>query len=370
MFLPLSMRIALIHYSFPPIVGGVEGVIAAHAQLFLAAGHEVIRIARRGAVDRQIKAKDPLAELRAALAGVDAVFVHNVLSMPFDLPLTEALWQLAAESPSVRWVAWVHDLAALNPDYDHPWHRPPWERLAKASPHFRYVAVSAHRARQFETLTGTPARVIPNGVHVASVLGLTKEVAAFAARHRLLSREFVLFHPTRLLRRKNVEFGIEVIAALRRSGRDAALVITGASDPHQSASAEYAAAVRARRDELDLGDHVLFAGDAFPVSDADVAALYALGDALFFPSRQEGFGLPVLEAALHRLPIFCSDIEPINALLDRGVHCFAPDASATDVAQLVARSLDRSAPHRSRRKVLAEYAWEAVWARHLAPLLG
>ena len=34
------MKIAILHYSSPPIVGGVESVLAHHARLMADAGHE------------------------------------------------------------------------------------------------------------------------------------------------------------------------------------------------------------------------------------------------------------------------------------------------------------------------------------------
>ena len=42
------MNIAILHYSVPPIVGGVESVIAHHARLMSADGHSVRLIAARG----------------------------------------------------------------------------------------------------------------------------------------------------------------------------------------------------------------------------------------------------------------------------------------------------------------------------------
>jgi hypothetical protein len=35
------MKIALLHYSSPPVVGGVESVLAHHARLMADAGHQV-----------------------------------------------------------------------------------------------------------------------------------------------------------------------------------------------------------------------------------------------------------------------------------------------------------------------------------------
>ena len=42
------MNIAILHYSVPPIVGGVESVIAHHARLMSADAHSVRLIAGRG----------------------------------------------------------------------------------------------------------------------------------------------------------------------------------------------------------------------------------------------------------------------------------------------------------------------------------
>jgi mannosylglucosylglycerate synthase len=363
------MKIALLHYAVRPVIGGVESILASHARLFATAGHEVITVARQGDADHVLKSTDPLPELRLATRGCDMIVVHNVLTMPFDLPLTGALWALAAETPAVRWIAWIHDLAAVNPDYDHPWHRAPWDRLAKASPAFTYVAVSRHRAEQFAALTGVVPQVIPNGVDPEALLGLSEKVRQLSARHRLLRRELVLIHPTRLLRRKNVEFGLEVVAELRSSGRDAASLITAASDPHNPKSASYASELRLLRDDRGLQEHALFVADEFRVEQEDLVSLFALADALLFPSRQEGFGLPVLEAALHRLPIFAADVEPVNSLVTHGVHVFDPDGSPAEAARLIERTLDRTASFQSRREVLQRYAWSAVWEKHLAPLL-
>src|SRR5512147_1043957 len=61
-----NMNIAILHYSVPPIVGGVESVIAHHARLMSAAGHSVRLIAARGdAMGEQIPlVLMPLADSR------------------------------------------------------------------------------------------------------------------------------------------------------------------------------------------------------------------------------------------------------------------------------------------------------------------
>ena len=41
-------NVALLHYSAPPIVGGVESVLGYHARLMADAGHQVRIVAARG----------------------------------------------------------------------------------------------------------------------------------------------------------------------------------------------------------------------------------------------------------------------------------------------------------------------------------
>jgi glycosyltransferase involved in cell wall biosynthesis len=363
------MRIVLVHFSAPPVVGGVEAILGAQAQLFREAGHDVRIIARRGSVDWQITARDPYAELSAGVVDADLVIVHNVMTMPFDIALTQALWRASEENPHVRWIAWVHDVAVANPDYDFPWHQEPWDLLTRTCPRFSYIAVSSQRARKMEAMSRASVRVIPNGIQPSQVLGLTPAVAAFTEEHQLLNRELVLVHPTRLLRRKNVEFGLEVVAELRARGRDAVTLITGAVDPHNERSVDYAKALLHHRTLLGLDEAAFFVGEHFPVAPIDLAGLYQLSDALFFPSRQEGFGLPVLEAALHRLPIFCADIEPMNGLLEHSLYVFDPEGSPAEVATLIQRTLDRNASHRARRETIARYSWKSIWDEYLDPLL-
>ena len=368
-----AMNIALVHYTASPIVGGVERVMAEHAQLFSENGHRVTVLCHRGGEGVVLLPDDPSADaqaaaLRPALAAQDIVFLHNVLTMPFHPGLTEALWRVMDELPGVRFTAWVHDVAACNPDYAHLVSQAPI--FSKAHARCEYIAVSPLRAQQFAGATGTPAErcgVIPNGIDPARVLGLPENVAEFARRHGLLDGRMVMLHPARLVRRKNVEMSIAVAQEFAKRGTPATVLVTAADDPHNGAS-------RALAEKLQRAcgadGAVLFVNDHLAVGDAELAGLYRLADALLFPSRSEGFGLPLLEAALHRLPVFCSDIEPLRDLLHEGAIFFPPDVEAAHVATLIEESLAASPAFRERRRVLREYSWSAIYGRHLAARLA
>jgi len=100
-----------------------------------------------------------------------------------------------------------------------------------------------------------------------------------------------------------------------------------------------------------------------------IADLYRLADALLMPSREEGFGIPIIEAGLARLPVFCADIPPLRALGGDQATYFSPDADPRTVAGLIAERLAGDRDHRLAARVRREYLWEQVYAQKIAPLL-
>jgi len=375
------VKIALIHYTYLPVMGGVEIVMAEHARLFTEQGHEVTVICDQGSsTDPRIRvellpdaadAGELARALEPRLANMDVVMIHNVATMPFHIALTEALWNIAKRLTSVRFIAWIHDLVACNPDYELPslteW---PWSALTRAHDRYRYIAVSELRQRQFNELTGGRSTVIPNGIEATRLLGLTDSITELAQAYDLPGREIVLLHPTRMLKRKNIELGLRVTAALKSAGRSCAYLVTGAPDAQNPASQAYAEYLEELRLELDLEDDALFLQAAVPIPERDLASLFVLADALFFPSRQEGFGLPVLEAALHRLPVFCAAIEPLSGLLSHGVTLFHLDAEPLQIALTIAARLGTNEAWQARHQIRRRYAWPAVFTNYLAPLLA
>lgn len=78
------------------------------------------------------------------------------------------------------------------------------------------------------------------------------------------------------------------------------------------------------------------------VTDNELAALYAGAEAVIFPSRYEGFGLPVIEASYCGAPVICSDLPVLKEVAPPDTLFFAPDDS-TGMANAVEHIL--SSPH-------------------------
>jgi len=393
--------IALLHYTAPSILGGVEQVLGAHAAGLRALGAEVTIVAGRGRAAAgtrlarvpELDSRHPavlrdfaalargevtpghaaLADrierrLRTVLAKADRVVVHNAFTLHKNPALTVALARLARERPGV-FVAWTHDLAWRDEQYAaqrHPGE--PWDLFARALPGVRYVAVSEERARQLAELTGLAREricVVPNGIDIAGALGLSAQGARLAESLDLYRADPLLVLPARLTRRKRVEAAIAATKALRERGRDAALVVTGPPGPHNVANRRYLEELTALAHEAP-GIHLLHAlGIRAPYRL--VADLYALADALVLPSANEGFGIPLLEAALHRLPIVCSDLATLRAVGGDAATYVPADASGEVIADAVVGVLDTPAARlRSGARALA---WPRVIAERVAPVV-
>ena len=124
-----------------------------------------------------------VSKITPTFTRADRVVVHNVMTMPLNLALTEAIARLARAQPG-KTVAWTHDIAAFDTRYDayrHPGE--PWDLITRALPGVRYVVVSEERAAQLSKLTGLARErisIVTNGIDVERVLGLSIAPPALA----------------------------------------------------------------------------------------------------------------------------------------------------------------------------------------------
>lgn len=349
------MNIVLLHYSAWPEIGGVENVVRDQANMLVNAGHSVRILAGDGRdtgdgaefvpipqlasdfeLNQSVRAvldrgqgdqrygqyRAVLVEaLGAALADVDVTLVHNIFTMHYNLACTQALHDLAPTHPMV---AWTHDLVAGNPDHALPNPtQPPWNLMRTACPSAVYVASSARLASELKTHLKLPAmpEVIPDMVDPMRLFGLTREMRTLLLPLEIPWRDFVFLLPAQIMVRKNIDFALEAMKLLCGQGRNPLLLITGAKVANSPASQHYGDFLR-QSIPPELEAHVVFLSDHFPVTDEVLRDLYLLSDCLILPSRQEGFGLPVLEAAMHRMPVWCNDVPAFRALEGSGSFLF------------------------------------------------
>jgi glycosyltransferase involved in cell wall biosynthesis len=128
------------------------------------------------------------------------------------------------------------------------------------------------------------------------------------------------------------------------------LVLTGARTEHQEE-------LRALAVERGVQDQVVFPGW---VSERDLDGLYGLARCFALPSLDEGFGLPLLEAMRHGVPVACSKVSSMPEVAGDAALLFDP-RDVGDIAAQIGRLLRdgelRAELVRRGRERCREFPW-------------
>jgi len=250
-----------------------------------------------------------------------------------------------------------HDLQhRRHPEYFRWFDRPFWRFFLFWSAHVSrlLLAVSDATAADLVKHYRVPeskVRVTPEGV----------DAVFFDIGRRRRPEPFLLTVST-LHPHKNLDGLLRAFAGFRRTHAEFRLVVCGL---HGFSTG----ALHHLRDSLDLRDAVEFPGW---IPREDLHDLYARAWAFVYPSRFEGFGLPLLEALAAGIPTACSGIEPMRSIAGGAALEFDPlDAEAiadamrriTDDEALRAR-LGEAGPRRA-----AQFSWRATAEGTLAALV-
>jgi glycosyltransferase involved in cell wall biosynthesis len=318
----------------------------------VAPGHEFVELSwGRDVVmrtDRRLRWQQWELPRRARAAGAEVLHVTG-----FDAPRLRPC----------PVVLTVHDLVGML----FPHNLPPVARLywSRWLPHSvrwatRIIADSQHTRTDLIRLLGVP----PERIEVV-YLGVEEtfrpvtdpeRLAAVRERYGLLDR-LILYLGT-LEPRKGLDV---LIAAFAQVAADLPhhLVIAGKEGWHTGSLFRQ---VRT----LGLERRVHFPGY---VAAEDQAALYSLADLFAFPSRYEGFGLPVLEAMACGTPVVCSQAGSLPEVAGDAALLIPPD-DATALAAALREVLQDGALRQGLRERGLErahrFTWEETARRTLA----
>jgi glycosyltransferase involved in cell wall biosynthesis len=215
------------------------------------------------------------------------------------------------------------------------------------------ITVSHASADELAAHTAIPrerVRVVPNGVDLE--LASDEDVENARRQFELEGAPYVFWIGS-LEPRKNVGLLVEAFARWAK----------GADLPHRLVLAgptgwledEAAVLAPARR----LGDRVRTLGR---VGDPALRALYRGAEIFAFPSRHEGFGLPVLEAMAQETPVLAADIPALREVAGESATLLSPDDADAWVAAL--DELLHDAGERARLGAAGrEHAQRYSWTR-------
>jgi glycosyltransferase involved in cell wall biosynthesis len=318
---------------------------------------------------------------RHARADVDRAFAAHDLAglVPVILPLPAAAlydaWHLLGVAGPTRRVAPVDLVHAPSPAVPPTGRVPLVVTVHDAAPlvmpeaftgrgvrfHRQGFRAAAKRARLVIVVSETSAdevvahttirreqiRVVPNGVD--RELATEERVAAARRAHGIDDRPYVLWAGT-LQPRKNVRVLLDAFSRFDPTRVPHRLVLAG--PPGWKADDGDAAVAQA------LGDRVRLLG---PVGRDQLFALFAGADLFAFPSRHEGFGIPVLEAMAQDTAVVCSDIATLHEVAGDAARFVGPDDVDGWVAALETLLTDAVARERlvdAGRIRVADFSWE------------
>ena len=254
-----------------------------------------------------------------------------------------------------RLVVTVHDAAYFETSA-HRWDRAflqqrlKWKflyrKLSQKADLFHSVSYfSAERLGHFFPSIRSRIRVVHNAVTSHFFEPVTEAGRDYLAETGLRQRRFLLI-PGGLHFRKNADLILQAWPRLQQLDRDLKLVVVNHSDP------AYVQKLQA------LGGDTHMAGF---VSDDALKALYAAAEAVWFPSRYEGFGLPVLEAMACGTPVVTSNASSLPEIAGDAAILADPGKAEAHLEALQgllrSRAMREDLKARGRHRAL-QFTWE------------
>ncbi|HEY0667942.1 MAG TPA: glycosyltransferase family 1 protein [Sphingobacteriaceae bacterium] len=212
---------------------------------------------------------------------------------------------------------------------------------------------SKHRLVYFTDLD--PDKIIP--IHLAPKKTAAKETdTGFRPAFKITTPKFIL-HVGVLEKRKNLIRLVEAFKQIRDCGHtDYSLVLVG--QPSSKDELDDSPEIRATIEREQLQDFVMMHGYA---TDDELAYFYTHASLYVFPSLNEGFGLPVLEAFHHKLPVLVANNTSLPEVGGDAVLTFDPfnvEDIADKIKQVIACPELQKRMSESGFERLKQFSWE------------
>jgi phosphatidyl-myo-inositol dimannoside synthase len=211
-----------------------------------------------------------------------------------------------------------------------------------------FIAVSRYTAECFGHWSGVPrARgfILSNCVNLDQFQPRERDLA-LANRYGLESA-IVMLTVARLTtgeRYKGIDEVIDVMPRLMRQLPNLHYLIVGDGSDR--------ARLEAKARTQGLADHVVFAGR---IAEAEKVAHYNLADVYVMPSRGEGFGIALIEAAACGIPVVGSSVDGSrDALLDGELGRMVDPSKPDDLVLAIGAAI-KARPHHVRHQVVERF---------------
>jgi len=245
-----------------------------------------------------------------------------------------------------RTVTTFHDLFVMTGDYSSPEFRSRFTEQARqaAANSDAIVAVSQFTAGQVETLLDVERsriHVIAHGVRVPAI-------------KTAIPRENLVLCIGAIQRRKNIARLVKAFEQMPAGWR---LALAGAADGYGAAEELHSVEMSPRKADIEVLGYV---------PQVRLQDLYRRASIFAFPSLDEGFGMPVLEAMAHGVPVVTSNRSALPEVAGDAALLIDPlstDEIGTALARLAGdEGLRAKIAERGAARV-SEFTWDAAVER-------
>ena len=272
---------------------------------------------------------------------IRVVHIRNVMSLPYNLPATLALYNLAVERPDIGFLMQHHDLYWEGPNARNfltP-HREVSDLMDRimcpSLPNARHVLINPLAAEALRARKGLDGTVVPDGFDFGRDVPSIDELA-FRSRLQVLAGDprpvgaddLVVAMPARVAINKAIELAIQFVAGLDRQraalhrapeglgrsrrrfgvGSSVVLLLPQGEDLEDNRQYFETLVAYARRSQVKLayGGNIVIPDRRFRDGDADrypFYGTYQAADLVCYPPVHEGFGNQAIEAVWAKRPL-------------------------------------------------------------------
>ncbi len=223
------------------------------------------------------------------------------------------------------------------------------------------LTVSEHSKEQIKEYFKLPEsrlRVVSEAARpIFKVLPKDEKMSETLARYDLKPDERFLLYVGGISPHKNLDTLIKAFDEISKKHLNIKLVLVGdyKDDPFFSAYPS----LKKQITESNLDSKIVFTGF---VPDEDLAHLYNAAQLLVFPSLEEGFGLPAIEAMACGTPVAASNCSSLPEVLGTVGHFFDP-RNSQNMAESIREILDNDALRNAMKKAGLERARQFTWGK-------
>ena len=204
---------------------------------------------------------------------------------------------------------------------------------------------SAERIKKHYKISPDSLFLIPNGVNRKETLSKKASINFISTKYKI--ENFILV-VSRIEPRKNQELILDVYSELALEDRNIPLVFIGKNSISNPGFR--------RKVNQNQKVHWIEQVEAF-----DLAAFYKACRLFIYPSKAEGFGIPPLEAAMHEVPVLCSNKTALKEFSFFEPYSFDP-GNIDGLKEKIIQMLDHPPSHgelsQLARDIENKYGWQ------------